>query len=53
MLAHVKSLLENMNRIVSIRPEFNKLITSLKTAVADDKERLDKETTLYDNIFYL
>lgn len=51
MMAHVKSLLENKNRVVAIRPEFDKLITSLKTAVTDDMGRLDKQATLYHDIF--
>jgi hypothetical protein len=51
MLAHTKSLLEDKKRVVAIRPEFSKLIASLKTAVTDDMGRLDKNTTLYHDIF--
>jgi hypothetical protein len=51
MLAHVKSLLENKTRVIAIHPEFGKLITSLKTAVTDDFGRLDKQATLYHDIF--
>jgi hypothetical protein len=51
MLAHAKTLLENKKRVIAIRPEFSKLIASLKTAVTDDLGRLDKQATLYHDIF--
>jgi hypothetical protein len=51
MLAHTKSLLEDKKRVVAIRPEFTKLIASLKTAVTDDMGRLDKQATLHHDIF--
>ncbi|MDQ4014062.1 MAG: hypothetical protein M3146_10115 [Thermoproteota archaeon] len=50
MLQHCKSLLENENNIVAINPKFGKLITSLRTAVANEY-RLDKEATSYDDLF--
>jgi hypothetical protein len=49
MFQHCKSLLENENNIVAIHPKFNKLITSLRTAVANEY-KLDKEVTSFDDI---
>jgi hypothetical protein len=51
MLARTKSLLEDKERLLAISPEFSKLIASLKTAITDDRGRLDKEATLYNDIF--
>lgn len=49
MLQHCKSLLENENNIVAIHPKFTKLITSLRTAVANEY-KLDKEATSFDDL---
>ena len=48
MLGHCKLLLEQ--GYVAINPDFGKLITSLRTAVAEENI-LDKESTLYADIF--
>ena len=45
MLAHCKELLEYHNGYISINPRFNKLITSLRTAVENGVGVLDKEAT--------
>jgi hypothetical protein len=47
MLGHVKMMLEKS--YVAINPIFDKLITSLRTAIADENS-LDKEATLYDDV---
>jgi hypothetical protein len=36
--------------IIAINPKFDKLITSLRTAISDDLGKLDKEATSYDNV---
>ena len=51
MLAHCKELLENRNGYMSINPRFNKLITSLRTAVENGEGGLDKEATSHDDLF--
>ena len=48
MLMHTKLLFERHS--IAINAKFNKLITSLKTAVENDGS-LDKETTSYSDIF--
>jgi hypothetical protein len=48
MLGHCKMLLEQ--GYVAINPAFDKLITSLRTAVAEENI-LDKEATSYTEIF--
>ena len=48
MLGHCKMLLER--GYIAINPAFDKLITSLRTAVAEENI-LDKESTLYSDIF--
>lgn len=50
-LAHCKELLEYRNGYMSINPGFNKLITSLRTAVEDGLGNLDKEVTSHDDCF--
>lgn len=50
MLIHTKELLEFETPIVAINPKFEKLTTSLRTAVSDDLGKLDKEVTSYDNV---
>ena len=49
MLAHCKLLLEK--EYVEINPRFDKLVTSLRTAVEKGEGDLDKEATSYDDIF--
>jgi hypothetical protein len=55
MLGHCKMILENEGGKIAINPDkfdkFDKLITSLRTAV-DNDGTLDKETTSYNDIFY-
>jgi hypothetical protein len=48
MLGHCKMLLER--GYIAINPAFNKLITSLRTAV-EEENNLDKESTSYADIF--
>src|SRR5215211_9370913 len=48
MLGHCKMLLER--GYIAINPAFDKLITSLRTAVAEENI-LDKESTSYADIF--
>jgi hypothetical protein len=51
MLAHIKSIVESDERGLSINPKFNKLITSLRTAVEKGEGSLDKELTSFDDCF--
>ena len=48
MLGHCKMLLER--GYIAINPAFDKLITSLRTAVAEENI-LDKESTSYADVF--
>ena len=50
MLIHTKELLELESPILAINPKFDKLTTSLRTAISDDLGKLDKEVTAYDNV---
>jgi hypothetical protein len=51
MLGHCKMILENDGGRIAINPDkFDKLITSLRTAVDNDGV-LDKEATSYDDLF--
>jgi hypothetical protein len=51
MLGHVKMLMEDKEGRIAINPDkFDKLITSLRTAV-DQDGTLDKEATSYNDIF--
>jgi hypothetical protein len=51
MLGHCKMILEHEPRKIAINPDkFDKLITSLRTAV-DNDGTLDKEATSYNDIF--
>ena len=51
MLGHCKMILEQTEpRRIAINPKFDKLITSLRTAV-DSDGNLDKESTSYNDIF--
>ena len=44
MLQHTKSLLEDQDNLNAIHPSFDKLLTSLRTAIANEY-KLDKEQT--------
>jgi hypothetical protein len=50
MLGNCKMLLEREGGHIAINPTFDKLITSLRTAVENDGV-LDKEATSYDDVF--
>jgi hypothetical protein len=50
MIMHTKELLEHERPLVAINPKFEKLITSLRTAISDDLGKLDKEQTSYHNV---
>jgi hypothetical protein len=51
MLGHCKMIIENEGARIAINPDkFDKLITSLRTAVDNDGV-LDKESTSYNDIF--
>ncbi len=51
MLGHCKMIMENDDGRIAINPDkFDKLITSLRTAV-DNDGTLDKESTSYNDIF--
>jgi hypothetical protein len=41
MLQRTKSLLENPDNLIALSPKFNKLVTALRTAVANEY-KLDK-----------
>lgn len=45
MLADCKEMLEYRNGLVAIHPRFNRLITSLRTAVENGEGTLDMEAT--------
>jgi hypothetical protein len=49
MLTHTKSLLEDKDNLIVIDKRFDKLLTSLRTAVANEY-KLDKEQTSYHDI---
>jgi hypothetical protein len=51
MLTHTKKVLEYNGGSIAINPRFDKLITSLRTAVENGEGILDKEMTSYDDIF--
>jgi hypothetical protein len=51
MLTHTKKVLEYNGCSIAINPKFEKLLTSLKTAVENGESSLDKEATSYDDIF--
>jgi hypothetical protein len=51
MLAHCKKILEYDGGSIAINKRFDKLITSLRTAVEKGDGSLDKEATSYDDIF--
>jgi hypothetical protein len=45
-----EELLEFEAPLIAINPKFDKLITSLRTAISDDLGKLDKEQTSYHNV---
>jgi hypothetical protein len=49
MLQHVKSLVEDKDNLVAIDKRYDKLLTSLRTAVANEY-KLDKEQTSYHDL---
>jgi Terminase RNaseH-like domain len=49
MLEHCKMMIEDDR--LEIHPKFDKLITSLRTAVENGEGKLDKEATSYDDVF--
>jgi hypothetical protein len=49
MLQHTKSLLEDQDNLIAIDKRFEKLLTTLRTAVANEY-KLDKEQTSYHDI---
>jgi hypothetical protein len=49
MLQHTKSLLEDKDNLLLIDKRFDKLLTALRTAVANEY-KLDKEQTSYHDI---
>jgi hypothetical protein len=51
MLGNVKMLMERDGGYVAINPKFDKLITSLRTAIEKGEGVLDKEATSYDDVF--
>ena len=50
MLAHTKRILEDRGGQIAIHPTFDKLITSLRTAVEKDG-KLDKDSTSHNDVF--
>jgi hypothetical protein len=50
MVIHTKELLEFETPILAINPKFDKLTTSLRTAMGDDLGKPNKDTTSYDNV---
>jgi uncharacterized protein (DUF1684 family) len=49
MLQHTKSLLEDKDNLIAIDKRFDKLLTALRTAVANEY-KLDKEQTSYHDL---
>jgi hypothetical protein len=49
MLQHTKSLLEDPDNLIAIDKRYDKLLTSLRTAVAKEY-KLDKEQTSFNDI---
>jgi hypothetical protein len=49
MLANCKKLMENNGGMIAINPKFDKLITSLRTTVANEST-LDKNTTSFNDL---
>ena len=51
MLFKCKEVLENKRRYLQIHPQFDKLFTAFRTATANDRGKLDKEVTSYNDVF--
>jgi hypothetical protein len=51
MLQRTKAIIEDPDRIIAISPKFDKLITALRTAVAQEY-KLDKTQTSYHDSLY-
>jgi hypothetical protein len=51
MLSHTKRVLEYNSGSIAINSRFDKLITSLRTAVENGEGLLDKGATSYDDVF--
>lgn len=51
MLAHCKEIIESDGQGLAIHPRFNKLITSLRTAVEKGEGSLSKEETSHNDVF--
>ena len=50
MTLKTRQLLDDIRQLVAINPRFDKLITSLKSAVFDSRGLLDKQLTPFDDI---
>jgi hypothetical protein len=50
MTLKTRRLLDDSRQLVAINPRFQKLITSLKSAVFDSRGMLDKTLTPFDDI---
>jgi hypothetical protein len=50
MIMHTKELLEFETPLIAINPQFDKLVTALRTAISTDDGKLDKEQTSYHNV---
>jgi hypothetical protein len=48
MLQHAKSLLEDPHDLVAIHPRFDKLLTSIRTAVAEEYKLMKEDTSYHD-----
>jgi hypothetical protein len=51
MSPHCKEMLEYQQGHMAIHPRFNKLITSIRTAVEKGDGSLDKDATSFDDCF--
>jgi hypothetical protein len=51
LLIHAKMVLESKEYAIAINQRFDKLITSLRTAVESGEGVLDKQTTSFNDIF--
>lgn len=49
LLAHTKALLESPDNLIAIHPRYEKLLTSLRTAMATEM-KLEKSETSYDDV---
>jgi hypothetical protein len=46
MILSLQQILDHSNGLIAINPKFGKLITSLKSAVFDDRGLLDKSVSI-------